>query len=110
MFKQCKVPPRGEDRYLMMGSMVCRTRGGDRGSGSDSTYGVPFLDSTAGAGSLAKMQLVLRKNFTMEMKKSTENECRPNFQSELNFLKNMRTLLILKSIDRLIYRRRNKYL
>ena len=110
MFKQCKVPPRGEDRYLMMGSMVCRTRGGDRGSGSDSTYGVPFLDSTAGAGSLAKMQLVLRKNFTMEMKKSTENECRPNFESELNFLKNMRTLLILKSIDRLIYRRRNIYL
>ena len=94
----------------MMGSMVCRTRGGDRGSGSDSTYGVPFLDSTAGAGSLAKMQLVLRKNFTMEMKKSTENECRPNFESELNFLKNMRTLLILKSIDRLIYRRRNIYL
>lgn len=109
MFKQCKVPPRGEDRYLMMGSVVCRTRGGDRGSGSDSTYGVPFLDSTA-VGSLAKMQFLLRKNITMEMKKSTENECRPNFESEFKFLKNMRTLLTLKSIDRLIYRRRNKYL
>ena len=44
------------------------------------------------------------------MKKSTENECRPNFESEFKFLKNMRTLLTLKSIDRLIYRRRNKYL
>ena len=54
------IPPRGEDRYLMMGSVVCRIReggerggreGGGRGGGLGGTGGFPFLDVAAG-GSL----------------------------------------------------------
>ena len=63
------IPPRGEDGYLMMGSVVCRIRGGgeggggeggggegggrggDRGGGLGGTGGFPFLNVAAG-GSL----------------------------------------------------------
>jgi len=47
------------------------------------------------------MQLVLGKN-TLEMNKSTENECLPNFELKLNFLENLRKPLTLKGMRKRI--------
>ena len=47
-FRQCAVPPQGEDGNLVMGSVVCRIRGGGRGSGLGGASGFPILEGTAG--------------------------------------------------------------
>ena len=50
-FRQCTVPLQGNDGYLMIGSVVCRVRGGGRGSGLGGANAFPFLAGRAG-GSL----------------------------------------------------------
>lgn len=56
MFRQCTLPSRGEDVYLMVGSVVCHIRDGG-GSGLGGAKGFPFLNHTAeGSLNLGEIQ------------------------------------------------------